>query len=434
MANILLVGKGGFGDLIPLFALATALQQRGHAVLVAAEDQHAAACATMGLRLAPLHRSGSVQASDNQGGHAAGWSERLRATLAPRQLEAELAQLLPIVRWSDIVIGNQLAYAGRLACRVVGRRWVFSAASPLVIPSKHDAPYWPYLYPSQKRAAQLGVPQRYFLPLARFGTRVFMQSQVQLHGRLKVALPGHPRFEGLYSSELNLLMTSPEIAPLQTDWPQRTLATGFAWFDPPFLGGADQEQAIVAFAQAGPRPIVFAPGGSTRVDPGAFFEQSVAAAKLTGRRAIIVAAKKFHDQFKADDDVLVTGYFPYARLFRHAALVVHSGGIGALGWAARYAVPSLLVPSEWDQFDNARRADRLGLGRVLDAPHYKAANIAAAIKRIEADGQIAHGLARLGPILRSEDGARVASEAVESLLCSSTHGASAALCQTKISE
>jgi UDP:flavonoid glycosyltransferase YjiC (YdhE family) len=220
----------------------------------------------------------------------------------------------------------------------------------------------------------------------------------------------------MYSSELNLLMTSPELVPAQPDWPRGTIVTGFAWFDPPFLGGDDQEQAIASFAQAGPPPIVFAPGGSTRVDPGRFFEQSVAAANLLGRRAIVVAAKKFHDRFTPQDDVLVTGYFPYARLFRHAALVVHSAGIGALGWAARFGVPSLLVPSEWDQFDNARRAQRTGLGRVLDVRHYTAERIAAAIRRTESDPQVAQGLSRLVPILSAEDGVKVACAAVESLL------------------
>ncbi|MEL5850097.1 MAG: hypothetical protein U7M05_12160 [Candidatus Igneacidithiobacillus chanchocoensis] len=324
--------------------------------------------------------------------------------------------MLPLVRQADLIIGNQLAYSAALACRVAGRRWVFSAASPLAIPSRHDAPFWPYLYPWQKHMARLGLSQRGFLPLARLGTRALMQSQVRLYRRLGLALPGHPRFEGMYSAELNLLLTSPELAPAQKDWPQNTLATGFAWFDPPFLGGEDQEQTIVAFAQAGPPPIVFAPGGSTRGDPGAFFEQSVAAARLGGRRAIIVAAKKFHGRFEPHANILVTGYFPYARLFRHAALVVHSGGIGALGWAARFAVPSLLVPSEWDQFDNARRAERIGLGHVLDIDRYAAPNIAAAIDAVESDVRVASGLSRIAPILKTEDGARVACDAIDALL------------------
>lgn len=340
----------------------------------------------------------------------------LRSTLAPDRLESELQALLPLVRHADLVIGNQLAYAAALACRLQRRRWVFSAASPLAIPSRFDAPYWPHLYRWQRRMARLGLSQRLVLPLARLAIREVMRPQTRLYRRLGVEMPGHPRFETLYSAELNLLMASPELAPPQPDWPANTLASGFAWFDPPFLGGSDQEQDIVTFAQAGAAPIVFAPGGSTRGDPMRFFEQSAAAARALGRRAIIVAAKRFHAQIVPHPDILVTGYFPYARLFRHAALVVHSAGIGALGWAARHGAPSLLVPSEWDQFDNARRAERIGLGHVLDIGAYTAERIAAAIDKLERDARIAAGLARIAPILRLEDGARTAADAVEALL------------------
>jgi UDP:flavonoid glycosyltransferase YjiC (YdhE family) len=336
--------------------------------------------------------------------------------LDPSQVEAELNALLPLVRQADLVIGNQLAYAGALACRIADRRWVFSVVSPLAIPSVHDAPFWPYLHAWQRIAQKVGISQRGFLPLARLAIRMMMQSQVRLYRRLGVNLPGHPRFEGMYSTELNLVMTSPKLAPVQTDWPAHTVATGFAWFDPPFLGGLDQEQAIVAFASLGPPPIVFAPGGSTRVDPGEFFHQSVTAARLLGRRAIIVAAKKFHTQFESHPDILVTGYFPYARLFNLAAVVVHSAGIGALGWAARYGVPSLLVPSEWDQFDNARRAERARLGRVMDIAAYTGANIASAIATLENDAGVRAGLRHLAPILAQEDGVRLACDAVEKLL------------------
>jgi UDP:flavonoid glycosyltransferase YjiC (YdhE family) len=76
----------------------------------------------------------------------------------------------------------------------------------------------------------------------------------------------------------------------------------------------------------------------------------------------------------------------------------------------------LLVPSEWDQFDNARRAQRAGLGGVLDVRHYTAERIAAAIRRTESDPQVVQALSRLAPILSAEDGAKRACAAVESLL------------------
>jgi UDP:flavonoid glycosyltransferase YjiC (YdhE family) len=75
-----------------------------------------------------------------------------------------------------------------------------------------------------------------------------------------------------------------------------------------------------------------------------------------------------------------------------------------------------LVPSEWDQFDNARRAERAGLGRVMDIASYTGPNIATAIAMLENDAAVREGLMQIAPILAQEDGARVACDAVEKLL------------------
>lgn len=420
MAKILMVGKGGFGDLFPLFALARELQLRGHHIRIAAESHHASACSALQIPLTPLDLAA------DSASHAAPRTDSLwkllrldpamRATLDPGNAEQEVGVLMPHVQDADIVIGNQLAYSGALASQLGSRPWIFCAASPLAIPSTYDAPLWPYLHRLQRRTAAWGLPQRAYLPIARWATRALMQPQVRLRRRLGLANRGHPRFEGMYSPHLNLLMTSPVLTPAQPDWPHNTVVTGFPWFDPPFLGGDDQEQEIVQFAQGGLPPVVFAPGGSKRTDPGTFFEQSVRAVRLSGRRAIIVAAKKFHSRFTPHPDLLVTGYFPYARLFPLASAVVHSGGIGTIGWALRHGVASLLVPSDWDQFDNARRAEQRGLGEVLNMANYSAENIAHCLDSLAADTAIHNNLSRVAPAVAVEDGARAASDAVVQVL------------------
>ena len=429
MAKILMVGKGGFGDMFPLFALAKALQVRGHEVRIAAERHHQSACSAIGSPLCVLDgaaRAGQTGVDDGRAvpSRRFGLDPGVWATLAPRSIEHEIGVLLPQIVDCDLVIGNQLAYSGALASRLAARPWVFCAASPLAIPSAHDPPLWPYLHGWQRRAGRWGLPQKAFLRAARLTTWALMQPQMRLQKRLGLSKQGHPRFEGMYGRQLNLLMTSPLLAPAQADWPQGTAVTGFPWFDPPFLGGDDQEQEIIQFARAGAPPLVFAPGGSKRGEPGAFFEESAKAAQLLGRRAIIVAAKKFHSQFSPHPDILVTGYFPYARLFHLASAVVHSGGIGALGWALRFGVPSLLVPSDWDQFDNARRAEQRGLAKVLELKDYAAAKIARALDAIAGDEAMRQELARVAPVLAQEDGARVACDAVEALLRRSAPGLS----------
>jgi UDP:flavonoid glycosyltransferase YjiC (YdhE family) len=44
---------------------------------------------------------------------------------------------------------------------------------------------------------------------------------------------------------------------------------------------------------------------------------------------------------------------------------VHHGGIGSTAQAIAAGIPQLVVPMAHDQFDNAERVARLGLGRFL---------------------------------------------------------------------
>ncbi len=420
MARILIVGKGGFGDMFPLFAIARELHARGHAMTIAAERHHQAACDVIDVPLVAVDEPSvdAIQAGVAPSG--AHWQPdalaAVRTLLAPHSLAREVDALRPLAAGADLLIGNQLAYAGAIVRRLLGKPWVYCAASPLALPSRLDPPRWPYLDAWQGRWPHRVGVQRAALILARCATRALMRPQARLQRRLGLKVRGHPRFEGMYGESLNLLASSPRLSPPQRDWPAGAVVTGFPWFEPSFLGGDEQASRIAAFAGAGPRPIVFAPGGGLRAHPGRFFEESVLAAERLGQRAIIVAAKKFHGAFAGSSNVLVTGYLPYARLFRYASVVVHSAGIGTLGWALRQGVPSLVVPAEWDQFDNAWRAQRAGVAQALPLGQYQAERIAEGIAGVQADCAMADRLATLSPQIAAEDGATVAADAIERLL------------------
>ena len=416
MAEILIVGKGGFGDVLPLLAVARELRRRGHGVRLAAEAHHAQACELAGV---PFH---ALQAlPDPEHGRAgSAWSaarRALRETLSPASLAAEVQALLPLARDADLLMGNQLAYAGALAHRVLGKPWVFCAASPLAIPSRHDPPSWPYLQGLQRAAARLGLPQRWFIAPARAATRVLMRPQAAARRELGLAGRGHPRFEAMYSRQLNLLAASPLLAPPQPDWPVATRVTGFAWFEPEFLGDDAQWQRLREFAQAGSAPpLVFAPGGSLRTRPEEFLRQAAAACRQLGRRAILVAAPRFQQGLQLDGDIALTGYMPYSRLFALAGAVVHSAGIGTIGWGMRAGVPQLLLPTEWDQYDNARRAERAGVARALPAGAGDARELARALGELLDDKALAQRARDAAQRTAAEDGAAVACDALQALL------------------
>lgn len=415
MAEILVVGKGGFGDVLPLIAVARELQGRGHGVRMAAEAHHAQACAWAGV---PFHALGASEDGAREPARGA-WAtarQALRDTLSPRSLAAEVRALLPLAADADVLMGSQLAYAGALARRLLHKPWVLCAASPLALPARDDAPTWPYLQGVQRAAARVGLPQRWFIGPARAATRALMRPQAAARREFGLRAAGHPRFEGLYSEQLNLLAASPLLAPQHTAWPAPTRVTGFAWFEPDFLGDDAQWQRLRDFAQAGSAPpLVFAPGGSLRTRPREFLAQAAAACRHLGRRGILVAAPRFQRELELDGELAVTGYMPYARLFALAGAVVHSAGIGTIGWGMRAGVAQLLLPTEWDQFDNARRAERAGVARSLPQTAGGARELARALGELLEDKALARRAADTAARVAAENGAAAACEAVEAM-------------------
>lgn len=418
MARILIVGKGGYGDMFPLFSIAQALQGSGHVVAIAAEHHHAPACTSIGVPLIPIATANAPanMSESSTLSRLTTFTTEVFRTLAPVSIEDEYEQLAKPVQSSDIIIGNQLAYSGAIAAKRWKKPWVFCAPSPLAIPSFVDPPLFPYLHRLQQIARRQGISQKHFIHLARHASVLAMHANIRLQKRLNVYDQTHPRFEGMYSGSLNLLPVSPTFLSPQTDWPTHTVLTGFNWFEPTFMRNAHDLDRIAAFLNQGYSPVVIAPGGIKRTQPGQFFEVCLAACKLLGLRAIVIASKRFHDQIPASPDVLVSGYVPYSALFGGASAVVHSGGIGTIGWSMKYALPSLLVPTDWDQFDNADRAQRHNFAAVIQRQNFKAAFVADALDRLLKNTQIKNSLSQASQTVALEDGASVALGEIEELL------------------
>jgi UDP:flavonoid glycosyltransferase YjiC (YdhE family) len=105
--------------------------------------------------------------------------------------------------------------------------------------------------------------------------------------------------------------------------------------------------------------------GSTAVHIGRDFYQSAAeAARLLGRRAILLVGKNPPPPDLGGQGVALD-YVPLGSVLPRAAAVVHHGGIGTCAETLRAGLPSLIVPFGFDQPDNAERLRRLGVARIL---------------------------------------------------------------------
>lgn len=171
----------------------------------------------------------------------------------------------------------------------------------------------------------------------------------------------------------------------QPDWPQPLALTDF----PLWSSGGERAipSEVVDFLEGGEAPIVFTPGtGNYQAVP--FFRAAVEACERLGRRGILLS--EFEDQIPRPlpRAILYAPYVPLEQLLSKAAAFVHHGGIGSTSQGMAAGVPQLLMPMAHDQFDNANRVRKLGIGTWLSVGAFRGARVAKELDRLLGSAQV----------------------------------------------
>lgn len=413
--RVLIAHWGSFGDVFPYIGLGRALRDRGHGATLAAPAFYRELIEAQGLGFHPVPPD--IDANDTA------LVERvLRSVRGPEILIRDL--LMPTVgeafetlreaaRDADALVTHPAMFAGPVVADAARLPWAATVLAPLSFFSAHDLPALPglpWLAPLGRLGPRWG---RLVLALVRRRTAAWSEPVRRLRARLGLPRRGDPIHEGQFSPHLNLALYSPLLGAPQPDWPPHTEATGFVFHD----ASLAMPEALEAFLAAGPAPVVFTLGSSVVGAPGRFFDESVEAARRLGVRAVLMVgphAANRRDGLPAG--MLAVESAPHARLFPRAAAVVHHGGVGTTGQALRAGRPMLVVPHAFDQPDNALRAERLGVARVVPAHRYTARRAAAAIEALLTDARHARRAQEVGYAVRAERGAERAAEAIEKLV------------------
>ena len=197
-----------------------------------------------------------------------------------------------------------------------------------------------------------------------------------------------------------------------------TCRPGFCFFDEaPSASAAPLPlpAPVTAFLQAGPPPLLFTLGSAAVQLAESFYVHSAQAAQQLGRRAILLVGQNPPPP-ALPASILAWDYLPYAAIFPHAAAVVHQGGVGTTAQTLRAGRPMLIVPFAHDQFDNAARIRRLGVGRTLARPQFSPDRCARILAALLEDPTTSTACARVAGQLRNENGAGGAGDAIEAFL------------------
>jgi UDP:flavonoid glycosyltransferase YjiC (YdhE family) len=418
--RIVLATFGSLGDLHPYIAIALGLQARGHDAVLATGECYRRKIEALGLGFRAV-RPDCDQVTD---------PDAMRHFMDGRVGTIRILHdaILPALRDSyddtraaadgaDLLVCHPLAYAVRLVAETTGLPWVSSTPTPTGLYSAYDPPLIPGFADISQRFRFLGPA--FWGPtglLLKWASRPLARPWYRLRAELGLspAREATPLTDG-FSPRLHLALFSKLLADKQRDWPPQTRVTGFPFYDR--HGETGLPAALTRFLEEGPPPIVFTLGWSAAMVKGRFYEHSAVAAKRLCRRAVLILGSNLRDfPVALPAGVAAFDYAPFSELFPRAAAIVHHGGIGTTGLAMRSGRPMLVVPFAHDNPDNAARAARLGIARVLAREQYTPARVARELRRLLDDPAYARQAAAVGERIRKEDGVGAACDALEEVV------------------
>lgn len=417
MARIVLSTMGSLGDLHPMMALGLELRRRGHSVVVNTWQGYREKIVDNGLEFVPLRPD--LDPTD---------SELIRKTMdsvkGPEMVIREI--ILPAVRdmyedtlaaveGADVFLNGEIVYTAASIAEKTGVKWITTSLSPLCMFSSED----PNVYPqaSWLFEALRPMPVAFHETLFRFmlwTIKDWFAPYKAFRRDLGLDSDHDPVFTDKFSPLLHLAMFSAAIGAPQSDWPTPTIQTGFCFYDESETTPLQPE--LASFLDSGEPPIVFTLGSAAVMDSRDFFDESAKAAKLLGRRAVLLYGRDQRLPTGLDENIVAFEFAPYSQVFPKAACVVHQAGVGTTGQVLRAGVPHLIIPFSHDQPDNAARCRRAGVAEIISRDSYNADRAASALKKLLADDQYRTRAKGLKEIVDSEPGTTAACDAIEDVL------------------
>lgn len=420
MSRIVLTTIGSFGDLHPKIALALELRKRGHDVVFATHKEYQRLIAALGFEFHRMRPDNTALSDPQEMARMmdlkTGTEYVIRHWVCA-SLRETYTDLMHIAKDADFIIAGEGVVAARLVAEKLGIPWAFAVLQPASFMSVYDPSVIP-VFPFAKLRQLGSIVNRGIIQLSKIIAKSWAEPIHQLRRELGLpSLVGNPFIDDKYSPYLVLAMFSPAFAKPQPDWAANTVITGFTFYDGS-EGGAKLTPELEQFLDAGEVPIVFTLGSAAVMFPGNFYQESIQAAKLLNRRAVLLIGNNAAPE-NLSEDIIAVSYAPYSQIFARACAIVHQGGIGTTAQALRAGRPTLVMPYSHDQPDNAARVERLGTSRTISRQQYCALRVAKELRELLYNTSYAAKAAEIGRILQAENGVGVACDAIEKQLVKS---------------
>jgi sterol 3beta-glucosyltransferase len=420
MTRITLIAYGTQGDAQPAVALGKALLQKGHEVRILASANFLEWISGHGLGMAATEID-VQQIMMGEGGQD--WVEKGTNPLAQLRI---MKRLLNRDGWQMMVDAWHACQGAKVIISSFTSD-VYAVSIAEKLGARHiSAPPQPSMFATRDGRALLNAPfsgrQSWINYL--FGKVVIENGGWQLYGALAnrfrqevLGLPPQNARQNTAARRKMLLVHaySRHVVPQPADWPVNFHTSGYFFLDE--IGGWQPPAELVAFLSAGPPAVGIGFGSMTGRDPRRVMALVLDALRLSGQRAVLLSGWAG----VIPEDLPPTAYHlpaaPHQWLFPRLAAVVHHGGAGSTGASLRAGIPTIIVPHMADQPFWGSRVAALGVGpKPLPRPKLTAEALAQRIRVAIGDESMKQRAAKLGQLIRAEDGIGRATEIIERFL------------------
>lgn len=413
--NILILAVGSYGDVLPLVGLGRELRNRGHGITFFTNGHFASLVRRADLHFVPL---GSSKAYDDLADNPAlwhphkGWRLIMKRLASPQLREAYQSLCQHITDAETIMVSSTLGFAARLVQETHGIPHATVHFSPGVFHSAYAPPKMPHLVLPDwlpiwfKRGCWSLINRTMIDPVLKPYLNTFRREL----GLSPVSRIFH---SWAHSPDLVIGMFPDWFAPVQPDWPSHTHLTGFPLYDE--VHDAALPAAVEQFLQTHPRPLVATPGSANK-HGHSFFSEVAKTAQQLGRPAIFLT--RYPEQLPPSlpKSIQHFAYVPLSRLLPHSAALIHHGGIGTCSQAMQAGVPQLIQPLAFDQFDNAARTVKLGIGSMIAGRSFRSPLIVRTLQALLSSPETAQRCRQTARRLAKTQGLSLACETIQTRL------------------
>jgi sterol 3beta-glucosyltransferase len=409
------------GEVQPYVALAHELEQRGHRVVVAVNENHLRWARSTGLSIAalPLDFQAIMAEPTARRCVAAGDTAAFLQWLARHEHERRHAiadAMIDACAGADAVVsGFLLSHRAAAVAEASGTPFARAYIYPIEPTRAYASPYLGNVVPPLARDALR-------LRSHEMARNVFLRDQRADLDELRTRL-GLPALHGTAEDDAarrgirTVHLFDERVLPRPDDWPAHAVVGGYCFLPRSVrerVGEGAVAREVERWIDAGPPPIFFGFGSMPVVDPPALVGVIEEVCAELGARALVGAGwSDLPDRQR--ERLLVVGAIDHDAILPRCKAAVHHGGAGTTAASLAAGVPTVICSMFGDQALWGQRVVALGVGATLPFQRFNPTCLVEAL-RYATTHDVIERARRLGAELRAVDGrSRTADKILDAL-------------------